>query len=109
RGSLHLVFLKSGRGVELAGTAAAAALIDRASPGVLLEVDALLRLENACPADGCHRRQRRGKAARRRLVEAAGVGAVITAPHEVRHAQRDRAVLDRGVDVAGAAGSVGLA
>ena len=106
---LRHVLLVVGRRVELAGAAAPACLVEWAAPRIFLEVKAFLRLEHRRAADRRQRRQRRGKAACRLLVDAARERAAVAARYEVRHPQSQRAVLDRRVHVAGAGRCVGLA
>src|SRR5258708_23255432 len=71
--------LVAGQSVESAGTAAAAAFLDRAAPCRLLEVDALLRFEDGGSTDRGHGRQRRRKPSGRALLLAACESAAVAA------------------------------
>src|SRR5438270_287495 len=106
---LRLVLLPLRLGIEHARPAAASALVDRAAPGVLLEVHALAGLENGRAANRGHRRQRRGEARGRVLALPARERSGVAAGDEVRHALRDGPVVDRRVRVAHAVGHVRLA
>src|SRR4029077_13811394 len=98
-----------GERIELAGAAARAGLTDRTAPCSLLEINALHRLENRGAAHRGHVRERRWKARRGWLVDAARKSPVVAAGDEMRHTQSHRPVLDVRVCVAMPARGFGLA